>query len=162
MIVKCKEIYNEFTNEYLPFDINGCRIKNYHYNVLEIKFIRKDVYYRVISDDSGMSDCSIIVRASDFEIIVNTIPDNWILNTQFSSLTPEKWINKSFWDSSFWEDYNEDKPEALKCYREEVKTIISADKEYIQTIIDERSKDDAFKTWRESMIPLLNEITTEN
>lgn len=161
MIVKCKDIYNIMTNGYLAFHPSGAFIKNYHYNVLEVMFIR-DVHYRIISDDYGMSDCSIIVRAKDFEIISNTIPSNWVLNKRYSDLSPEPWGNINLWDESFWEDYNEDKPKALKCYRDEIKTIIAADKEYIQMMIDERSNNDIFKTWRESMIPLLNKVINNN
>lgn len=40
MIVKCKAIYNEYTNKYLDFDSVNNLIVGFHYNVIEVFFHR--------------------------------------------------------------------------------------------------------------------------
>ena len=158
MIVKCKAIYNQNTKEYLDIDTQGNINVNYHYNVLELDIAKKGIVYYINTDSSGLASSSIMVLAKDFEIITNTIPENWILYKEFSSLSPQIWNENSTWEFGFWEAYFEDLPEALACYRSEIKTIVAADKDYIQIMIDERSDNDRFYTWQDTMLPLFAEV----
>jgi hypothetical protein len=162
MIVKCKSIFNENTQQYSDSDLSSCFSKGYHYNVLSIEFCRGQIYFRIISDRSGLYNFPILVRTNEFEIITNVTPHNWVLDKDRLSLNPEKWSNSSLWMDGFWMDYDAALPNALQSYRDEIKTIISADKDYIQVMIDERSNNDVFKIWRESMVPLLNEVTSDH
>ena len=158
MIVKCKAIFNQNTNEYLEIDPFGDLIQGYHYNVLAIELSNDGISYRINTDRDGLLSCSIPVLAKDFEIVSTNIPDNWILNKEFAELSPQKWSDISLWEESFWQDYFEDLPKATSCYREEIKTIVSADKDYIQTMIDERADRDIFYTWQDTMLPLFAEV----
>ncbi len=158
MIVQCVDIYNIFNKEYLDENISGSVAKGNHYNVLEIDFSAHGIFYRIVPDHGGLYAHSILVRAQDFKIISAIMPSNWTLRTftnNLSGLSPVKWTDNSLWDWSFWEDFGEDKPKALACFREELKTILATDKDYIATMITER-KD--YVSWRESMLPLLNEV----
>ena len=142
MIVKCKAIYNQNTNEYLETDPLNDLIKSYHYNVLEIEISKDGISYRINTDRDGLASSSIQVLSKDFEIVSTNIPENWVLDKEFASLSPQKWNEISLWEESFWQDYAEDLPKALSCYRDEIKTIVAADKDYIQTMIDERADRD--------------------
>jgi len=157
MIVKCKAIYNEYTDKYLDFDPVNNLIVDFHYNVLEV-FFHRNISFRINTDRNGLASCSIIVLAKDFEIITSNIPQNWILDKKFADLSPQKWNDISLWEESFWQDFFEDLPKALSCYRDEIKTIVAADKDYIQTMLDERADRDIFYTWRGTMLPLFAEV----
>ena len=161
MIVKCKARYNKNTSKYLDFDPDYYWMAGYHYNVLEMKLGKDGISYRINTDISGLASCSTIVLAKDFEIVSTNIPENWILDREFSSLSPQKWKTMSLWEESFWQDYAEDLPKALACYRDEIKTIVAADKDYIQTMIDERADRDIFYTWQDTMLPLFAEVLEE-
>ena len=158
MIVKCKARYNKNTDKNLDFDPDYYWIKGYHYNVLEVKLDKDGISYRINTDRSGLDSCSVIVLAKDFEIVSANIPDNWILDKEFAELSPQKWSDMSLWEESFWQDYFEDLPKAISCYRDEIKTIVAADKDYIQTMIDERADRDIFYTWQDTMLPLFAEV----
>ena len=158
MIVKCIDIYNQNTNQYLDFHQSSYVTKNYHYNVLEIMFTSLGIYYRIIEDRPGMHSMSFITRAQDFEIVSNTIPEGWVLNKKFSKLSPASWMDITLWEESFWQDLDEDRPTAVHCFTDEIKAIIALDKEYIQVMIDERSKNDKMRAWQDTMIPLFNEV----
>lgn len=158
MIVKCIDIYNESTKQYLYDNTDSYLTKNHHYNVLEIMFTTRGIYYRIISDRAGMRSISFITRAKDFEIVSNKIPPSWILDKKFSDLSPASWMDISLWQESFWQDLDANRPKAVQCYRDEIKAMIALDKEYIQVMIDERSKNDKMITWNETMIPLFNEV----
>ena len=158
MIVKCKAIYNQNTKEYLEINPFNSFIVGYHYNVLEVEISKNGISYRINTDRSGLLSCSIPVLAKDFEIVSTNIPENWILDKEFASLSPQKWNNISLWEESFWQDYFEDLPKAISCYRDEIKTIVAADKDYIQTMIDERADRDIFYTWQDTMLPLFAEV----
>ena len=157
MIVKCKAIFNQNTNEYLETDPFNDLIVGFHYNVLEV-FFHRNISFRLNTDSDGLASCSIIVLAKDFEIITSNIPENWILNKKFADLSPQKWSDMSLWEESFWQDYDEELPKAVACYRDEIKTIVAADKDYIQTMIDERADSDIFYTWQDTMLPLFAEV----
>ena len=158
MIVKCKAIYNQNTKEYLDIDTQGNININYHYNVLELDIAKKGIVYYINTDSSGLASSSIMVLAKDFEIVTNNIPENWILFKERSKLSPDLWTNMSLWEVSFWQDYFEDLPAAIACYRSEMKKIVAADKDYIQIMIDERSDNDRFYTWQDTMLPLFAEV----
>ncbi len=158
MIVQCVDIYNIFNKEYLDENISGSVAKGNHYNVLEIDFSAHGIFYRIVPDHGGLYAHSILVRAQDFKIISARFPANWVLSTlehDYSKLSPEKWMDYNLWELGFWGDFGEDKPKALACFRDELKTILATDKDYIATMITER-KD--YVSWRESMLPLLNEV----
>ncbi len=157
MIVKCNAIYNQNTKEYLDVDPFNHLIVGYYYNVLEVVFHR-NITFRINTDRDGLASCSILVLAKDFEIITSNIPENWSLYKKFARLSPQKWNDMSLWEESFWQDYAEDLPKALSCYRDEIKTIVAADKDYIQTMIDERADRDIFYTWQDTMLPLFAEV----
>ena len=158
MIVKCKAIYNDYTNEYLDSDYADELFVGFHYNVLEIMLYEYGISYRINTDRDGLDSCSIIVLAKDFETITNTIPENWILNKEYACLSPQKWEDMSLWEESFWQDYMEERPKAVACYRDEIKKIVAADKDYIQTMIDERTDEYKFYTWQDTMLPLFAEV----
>ena len=158
MIVKCKARYNKNTGKYLDFDPDYYWMAGCHYNVLEMKLGKDGISYRINTDRSGLASCSVIVLAKDFEIVSTSIPENWILDKEFASLAPQKWNNISLWEESFWQDYFEELPKAILCYRDEIKTIVAADKDYIQTMINERADRDIFYTWQDTMLPLFAEV----
>ena len=157
MIVKCKAIFNKNTSSYLDVDPFGDLMVGHHYNVLEMRF-NNDISFRINTDRAGIASCSIIVLAKDFEIITSNTPKNWIFDRDAAILSPEKWRKMNLWEESFWQDYAEDLPKALACYRDEIKTIVAADKDYIQTMIDERADRDIFYTWQDTMLPLFAEV----
>ena len=157
MIVKCKAIYNEYTEKYVDFDPVNNLIVGFHYNVLEMRF-NNDISFRINTDRDGLASCSIIVLAKDFEIVSSKIPENWVFDRKGAILSPEKWRKMELWEESFWQDYIEDIPKAVACYRDEIKTIVAADKDYIQTMIDERANSDIFYTWQDTMLPLFAEV----
>ena len=73
MIVKCKDVYNKNTGAYLEPNSSNNWTKGYHYNVIEL-FIRKNgISYRINTDNDGLTSCSVIVLAKDFEIITSNI-----------------------------------------------------------------------------------------
>ena len=158
MIVKCTAIYNRNTNEYLNIHSNNSITVGFHYNVLEILFDTIGITYRINTDRSGLATCSILVLSKDFEIISNNIPENWNLNRQFPCLSPKEWCDINLWEESFWQDYIENRPKAVACYRDEIKKIVAADKDYIQTMIDERADRSKFATWQDTMLPLFAEV----
>ena len=157
MIVKCKAIYNEYTKKYVDFEAGNNLIVGFHYNVLEMRF-DNDISFRINTDRDGLASCSIVVLAKDFEIITSNIPSNWIFDRDGAILSPKKWREMDIWEESFWQDYIEDRPKALACYRDEIKTIVAADKDYIQAMIDERADRDIFSTWQDTMLPLFAEV----
>ena len=158
MIVKCNAIYNQNTKQYVEASYSGSFFVGFHYNVLAIELSKDGISYRINTDRDGLLSCSIPVLAKDFEIVSTNIPDNWILNKEFAELSPQKWSDMSLWEESFWQDYFEDLPKAISCYRDEIKTIVAADKDYIQTMIDERADRDIFYTWQDTMLPLFAEV----
>ena len=79
MIVKCKALYNENTNEYLNEDPYDDLSVNYHYNVLEFRITKDGISYRINTDSRGLASSSILVLAKHFEIVTNNIPENWVL-----------------------------------------------------------------------------------
>lgn len=161
MIVKCKAIYNRNTGKYIERNPHNSFIVGFHYNVLEIMLYKEGISYRINTDRSGLDSCSIIVLAKDFEIITNTIPENWTLNKEHACLSPQKWEDMDLWEESFWQDYIEDRPKAVECYRDEIKKIVAADKDYIQTMIDERTDENKFYAWQDTMLPLFAEVLEE-
>ena len=158
MIVKCKGVYNKNTGEYLEPDPSNSWTAGYHYNVIEL-FIRKTgISYRINTDNDGLTSCSVIVLGKDFEIVSSNIPENWILDKALATLSPQRWKDIDLWEESFWQDYFENTPKAISCYRDEIKTIVAADKDYIQTMIEERADRDIFYTWQDTMLPLFAEV----
>ena len=134
MIIKCLAIYSDGEEKYIQRDSFLTIGKLYH--VLEIYCLGEDVRYRVISDDAssdaytGAITHPILVRAQDFEIVSNTLPGNWgvkVTNTNRHRFGPEKWINNDYWEHSFWEDFGNSVLEALQCYKDELKVIMSTD-----------------------------------
>ena len=158
MIVKCKAIYNQNTKEYLDKDPFDDLNVGFHYNVLEVYIAQKGIVYRINTDSAGLASSSILVLGKDFEIVSNNIPENWILFQEHATLSPDLWTNMSLWEVSFWQDYFEDLPAAIACYRSEMKKIVAADKDYIQIMIDERADNDRFYTWQDTMLPLFAEV----
>lgn len=162
MIVKCIQIYDNYTKSYSK-EITTTRItQNCHYNVLAIHFNNHGIAYQLIADSNGMYTFPLLARAQDFEVVSARLPSNWTMSNgnDESSLTigPAKWLDGSLWKYSFWQEYDDATPRTLQCYKEEVMTIIKTDKEYIQQIISERSNAELTGNWHETMVPLFNEI----
>lgn len=130
MIIKCLKIYNENTHEYENKTHNGFITVGKLYQVLEVYFRESETLYRIIPDDAGIGGHPILVRSSEFEIISGKIPPNWgfIERRPGSMLVgPEKWIHHQYWQDSFWEDWDNSLPEALRCYEEGLKIIKDSD-----------------------------------
>jgi hypothetical protein len=161
MIVKCLEIYNQNTKQYVDDLSNSFLTKGFHYNVLEIDYSDNTMRYRLIPDNSGTYNCGILVRSQDFETVSYNIPNNWVshsIDKDLSCISPDKWVNNSLWHESFFQDYFDSKTEALLCFKEELKQIMSVDQKYIQTMIDERPNFEFLQKWKDTMIPLFDEV----
>jgi hypothetical protein len=95
------------------------------YLVLEVLMIENVVKYRINRDDGGTP---VAFKAEQFDITDNKIPSSWIIDyTENNQLwiAPQRWLDDSLWQYSFWEDLLSDtSSEAEKVYQEEVQKML--------------------------------------
>lgn len=161
MIVKCIKLYDGDTKQYIQDDRTPFVALGYHYNVLEVIITGQEVFYGLLADQHGMDGNPILVRSEDFEVVSANVPSNWKLNDQDQNhlkLSPVTWSDNSLWIDSFWEEYHNSTPRTLKCFEEELVTILSADKEYIAKMINERPNSEMYQNWHQTMMPVFNKV----
>lgn len=114
------------------------------YHVLELYFRHDETQFRIIPDDTTLADKfsshPILVTDKDFKLVSGVIPQNWEIAMRESrryTLGPRKWIDNELWIDSFWEDWDNSLPDALKCYEEELAIIESTEDlaDYLQAIV---------------------------
>jgi len=128
MIVKCLKIYNIGLDKIVDKKRNSFITVGNLYQVLEVYFRKKEINFRIIPDDASKIGIEhpILVRANEFEVVSGKIPPNWVMyrgGEEFFKLSPEKWTKFEEWQESFWEDFGNSIPEALRCYEQELKVI---------------------------------------
>ena len=118
MKVLCSRLIDEKTGNVInqsPWLTLG---KTYH--VLEIwHSFGKPTLFRLLSDD-GYTPA--LYDASQFEMLTNVIPSNWIVSmkvSEFFSLTPKTWDVPNFWESFFDGD-----PHAKKIFSDTYNFIV--------------------------------------
>jgi hypothetical protein len=91
------------------------------YLVLEIYFNDNDeVSYRIICDDSPTPT---LISAKKFTILDNRLPSTWRAKyeNEMFRIGPNKWLDDSLWQYSFWEEYcSDDDDNARYVFEEEV------------------------------------------
>lgn len=130
MIVKCLKLFNVNTREYENKSHNGFITVGMLYQVLEVYFRESETLYRIIPDKAGIGGHPTLVRNNEFEMVSGKIPPNWAFIQRRPGpmlAGPEKWIDHQHWQDSFWEDWDNSLPEALRCYEEELKIIKDSD-----------------------------------
>lgn len=124
MIVECVKIINPNTGELVDKDYGfGLKIGK-KYLVMEVYnlFSEKEISYRILNNGFPNSE-----DHKQFKIVDDKIPSSWVVKMGDDNLyfAPKKWLDKSLWKYSFWEDYHSwENPEAEKCFQEEVALMI--------------------------------------
>ncbi|MBN8828208.1 MAG: hypothetical protein J0H68_05830 [Sphingobacteriia bacterium] len=70
----------------------------------------------------------VVFDSSLFKATCPKIPSNWIckFNDEYILMGPEKWLDNSLWEYSFWESYDSlTCPEAEKVFKEELEKMIA-------------------------------------
>ena len=125
MIVECLNIIDPNTN--LDSNLNkdfGFEVGK-KYLVIEIFVINLEEGFVFILYNGDATP--LVANHRQFKIIDNKISSNWIIKfeNQKFFLGPNKWLDRSLWRDSFWEDYHScEIPEAEKCFQEEVALMI--------------------------------------
>lgn len=120
MKVRCVKIINPVTGE--TEDTNPWVRKGKEYVVLEVVAAPgRHIDFRVVTDDDARTPG--LHSAEMFESVSSRVPSNWVIQVEKGGVVtigPERWLRRGF-----WEDYFDQKPDAIAVYAEELDRVVA-------------------------------------
>lgn len=116
MKVRCMNIYNDYSKEYVTTD--SWLTIGKEYVVLEI-YPDEKIFYRLVGDNGDKMPA--LYNASQFVVVSGQLPKNWAVSQRDNGaliISPSAWKHLTFWDDCYDHD-----PKALEIYKRELRII---------------------------------------